>query len=137
MHVSQNNVYVYAGAYMANIIMSLNYNSVNKRGLTELCGLDYSRLNEEKKILAAVLNFFDKAEAKAELKAVYYLFNDNKKESFTDIPPENTSMRTIPKYKHNAKLTVLYLWLKKLGYKMSEEEEQMMNGTHSVFEQEA
>lgn len=137
LYVGKNNIYVYVGAFMANMIMSLNYKSVNRKELTELCGLDYSRYNDEEKILAAVLSFISKAEAKDELKAVYYLFGDNKKESFTDIPPENTCMRTTPKYKNNSKLTMLYMWLKKLGYKMSEEEEQMMNGTHPIFEQEA
>ena len=41
-----------------------------------------------------------------------------------------------PKYRKNSKLDFEYEWLTQFGYQMSDEEIQMMSGTHPVFQTE-
>lgn len=41
-----------------------------------------------------------------------------------------------PKHHKNAQLDVIYDWLCSLGYEMSTEEQQLRDGTHSIFKQE-
>lgn len=41
--------------------------------------------------------------------------------------------RARPVYKQNKKIDFCYQWLKTFGYRMSDEEEQMQDGTHPVF----
>lgn len=46
------------------------------------------------------------------------------------------SRRDFPKWQRNTRLEQCYKWLTEFGYQMSEEEIQMMAGTHSVFQTE-
>ena len=41
-----------------------------------------------------------------------------------------------PKWQDCPRINICYQWLKHFGYKMSDEEEQMMDGTHQVFQAE-
>jgi len=42
----------------------------------------------------------------------------------------------LPGYKSSSKLILLYQWLQSLGYDIAAEEEQLLNGTHEVFQEE-
>lgn len=131
LHPAKNNVYVYTGAYIAGIMLGLNYQSIDAKGLMQMLGLPTDRYTYEAEKVPAVLSFLDKATGKDDVQAVYYLFGDSKENYFADIMKGR-----YPKYRQNSKLIALYIWLKKLGYKMCEEEIQMLNGTHHVFEQD-
>ena len=62
---------------------------------------------------------------------IYALFNDNIKESWSD-----SYRKEYPKHNVSAKLKGLYAWLTPLGYEMSEEERQLLDGTHELFQPE-
>ena len=42
----------------------------------------------------------------------------------------------LPKYDRKVRLELCYEWLTQFGYQMSDEEIQMMGGTHTVFQEE-
>jgi len=43
----------------------------------------------------------------------------------------------MPEYRKNVKLELCYMWLQAFGYRMSDEEETMLAGTHQVFQESA
>ncbi len=62
---------------------------------------------------------------------IYALFNDGAKESWS-----KSYRKAYPKFDVSAKLKGLYAWLTSLGYVMSEEERQLLDGTHELFHEE-
>ena len=40
----------------------------------------------------------------------------------------------VPKWSDNDKLNMIYDYLEKLGYEMSDEEKELQDGTHELFE---
>lgn len=65
--------------------------------------------------------------------AVYSLYDDSEEMWFAK---GMQTPSTIPSYdakSSNIKLTLLYLWLQTLGYQMSDEEKELMDGSHEVY----
>lgn len=119
---------IFAGAFIAGVINAVDYMSIGREELDEMCGVEADRFDDKRAEKA--FKFLDQCDAMQQKQAVYLLFGDSEKESFAGGSPKE-----YPKYKPSSKLQALYRWLALFDYQLSDEEKQMTNGTHEVFSQ--
>lgn len=124
---SKNKVDVLTGAVYASMLESIDYNSMDRDGISSILG-DDSKHYDPKRMLKA-WDAYAKVSPKDMPKLVYAFFGDDENETYTG----RYGKSDYPKFERSAKMEMLYAWLCALGYTMSDEEIAMMNGTHEVF----
>lgn len=117
---------VLKGAVIADVYSAINYTSKDRDFMKETLGVDksqyYTEMNE------ALLKKMDSLSGNELARLAYAGFGDSKTEFFCD-----GYRRNFPTHKQNQKLELLYRWLNSLGYQMSTEEIQLMNGEHEIY----
>ena len=68
-------------------------------------------------------------------KAIYALYNDGPENTFATNMEVAGQLPRFDNGNHNTTLKILYEWLISLGYECSDEETQMLDGTHEVYQQ--
>ena len=122
---SKNESQVILGAVFAACMNAVSYNSANRSVLCQLAGIDdtgYIPDREEK-----FWGGFDKISGNDWVKLVYALFGD------ADIYSAEGYRYQFPVFKTNKKLEVIYRWLSSIGYEMSTEEAQLLNGELDAY----
>lgn len=132
-YTRSNALAILKGALLAGSYNDVNYNAsdINLITLT-LFGVQfenaYSGAIYEKKHDAKYYAELDDTKIPV---LVYALFGDSEKKTCS-----TDYKHALPAYKKDGKLELLYQWLESLGYTMAEEEKQLLNGTHEVFQEE-
>ena len=115
------------GAIYAICLDSVEYNSPDRTAMYRNLGMDdslsWSKRTENFKERIALV----KEDAFAQL--IYAAFGDSEKEGCTG----TCGKGNFPKYTLSIKLNLLYEWLVSLGYEMSTEEMQMLNGELDAY----
>lgn len=122
---SKNESQVILGAVFAACMNAVSYNSANRSVLYQLAGIEdtgYIPDREEK-----FWGGFDKISGNDWVKLVYALFGD------ADIYSAEGYRYQFPVFKTNKKLEVIYRWLSSIGYEMSTEEAQLLNGELDAY----
>ena len=119
-------------AIIAAMSDMLNHNYENCLGIKKMYGLTGEHVWDltddlEKKVMAMSQNCWPML-----ILALFEGFTEEKKnmESFA-----SRYRKEMPKWKRNPRLEQCYKWLTEFGYQMSDEEIQMMAGTHPVFQE--
>ena len=113
------------GAVFAGCMNAISYNSADRGSLYRLAGIeDTGYVPEREKLF---WEGFDKVSGDDWVKLVYALFGD------ADIACASGYRRTFPEYDGNAKLELIYRWLSSIGYEMSTEEAQLLNGELDAY----
>ena len=108
----------------------LHYTGFDKKPLQEKIGQDPKKTDTiEKEMLKA---FYDKDPGAAMALIVYSYSGDGKEQGYY-YAGYGESM---PQHKKNRSLDVLYEYLCRLGYRMCDEEKQLQDGTHPLFQKE-
>ena len=115
------------GAMAAALYEAICYNSPDRTTIDKIFGIktdSYDSKRDEK--LAAGLAHLDDKDVPS---LVYALFGDGAKEKCVDSSYRND----FPTYKLSIKLNLIYDWLVRLGYEMSTEEMQLLNGEYEAY----
>lgn len=115
---------------IGNIFNTYALNCIDYEDLKDVTGLIY---DEDEKLL---VNLDELTRSSADLevlcaKLTYFIFEDSKRESYIK---QYCSAGENSRY-INPKLNSIYNYLTMLGYVMSDEEKQLRDGTHPIFEQ--
>ena len=104
---TKNRSAILAGALAGALLESLCYNSPNRDAACKVFGINTDSYDSERdKKLAEGMEHLDDKDIPS---LVYYTFGDK------------------------AKVTMIYRWLTSLGYEMSTEETQLLNGEHEAY----
>lgn len=114
------------GALIYGIINANRYTGSDGDSIRDILGLDGNGWAHDR--AAQAVDALHDVNEKRIPALVYALFNDGAKESWSD-----SYRKAYPKHKVSAEIKGLYAWLTSLGYEMSEEERQLLNGTHELF----
>ncbi len=117
---------VLRGAIQAAMLEAIEYNSPDRETLCSLLGIESSYGAKRSEQFAAGI---EKIDDKDLGKIVYALFGDDAKQMSVG----NSYRGDWPAYQLSVKLNLIYNWLAKLGYEMSTEEMQLLNGEHSGY----
>ncbi|WMM26687.1 ParB/RepB/Spo0J family partition protein [Tissierella sp. MB52-C2] len=98
------------------------YNRISSEKLAEIMGIEATEKEDKKIEWKDIVNHIWKQPELYLLQSTYHSLDN--KEDYLDWQD---------KYKSNEELDYVYEFLKKLGYKMSEEEKQLQDGTHELF----
>lgn len=123
---NKNKDNVMKGVISAACLEAIDYNSPNREMLNNLLGLPTGYAIDRTEQLAKAL---EKLKSEDMAKMAYAFFGDSENETCG-----GNYVSNFPKYKLNVKLNILYAWLASLGYEMSTEEMQMLNGEHEVYQ---
>lgn len=127
----KNRELILLGGFWAGVCARMEYNS-SLEAMANLLGVDkklaYSLRFEKKK--QAVAEKLDGMEPDTQKELVWLMWKDGPSCDFASVNHYEKTVRHV----QNAGLWLEYQWLMKMGYEMSEEEEQLMNGTHEIFE---
>lgn len=122
----KNRANILIGALYAGLVNAIDYNSPDRNAaIKDLDLSDVSYNNRSEKLADAVENLKDKTIPAL----VYRLFGDGKPSACI----ETDFRKYVPRYKRDIKLALLYKWLTGLGYRMSTEEEKLLNGEHEGY----
>ena len=132
MKVTPNNAMeMLQWALIAACVMTMGYNNPEMT-LREMAGLEqvYSIPQREKDLFRYI---YSMPQSKwPEL--IFLLFEGDEKRASGYY---YGSKYEIPKWQDCQRINLCYQWLKQFGYRMSDEEEQMQDGIHQVFQKEA
>lgn len=117
------------GAYIAVVVGVVDYSSMGREKLNDMCGIDRNQVDANR--ITKALALLDNKDPEVQKQAVYTLFDDDDKNSFA-----YGYSGDYPEYKLKGKLAALYKWLELLGYERSDEEELMLTGKHEIFRQD-
>ena len=121
------------GALYVGIYNNANYVSGDRKAIYSLLGIDnenpYSAEAEKQK--ENIGKDTSWAAGDKIPKLIYAMFGDSK-----DLFCAQDYRLKAPAFQENPKLSLLYYWLKTLGYEMADDEVQLMCGTHTVFQEE-
>ena len=124
---SKNHLAILKGALLGAVYGEICYIGSDRTAISKILGIDpnsYGRSRDEK-VAAELGNLNDK-----DIPALAYtLFGDGEKEKCVEYDYHSN----FPKYKLNGKLNLIYSWLMTLGYGMSTEEMQLLNGEHESY----
>ena len=126
----KNKTDILFGALVAGLLEAVDYNSPDRTALVKQFDIAvnvYDPARSEK--LAAGIGSMRDDELPA---LVYAMFGDSARELC--VGPASRS--SFPEYKRSVKLDLLYDWLARLGYEMSTEEMQLLNGEHAGYHAE-
>lgn len=123
---SKNRSDVMYGALMAHLLEAVDYNSPDRSSICKLFGIETNVYdsNRSQKLLDGINSIHDKDIPML----IYAGFGDADKENCT-----RNYKGDFPNYHPSTKLSILYKWLKMLGYEMSTDEIQLVNGEHPAF----
>ena len=124
---NKNRAEVMRGALLAALLEAIEYNSPDRKTLNQAFGIETDRYDSKRteKFASGVNELKDQDIPKL----VYALFGDGETEACL-----STRYRSAyPEYKLSEKLRLIYNWLYGLGYEMSTEEIQLMNGNHEIY----
>lgn len=127
----KNRELILLGGFWAGVSARMEYdNCVDE--IADFAGVDKGLRYDLKKeaVKKAVMEKLPELDRDRQKALVWLLWHDGSSEDFVDVDRYNKTVRK----RTNANLWMEYQWLMKLGYEMSEEEEQLMNGTHEIFE---
>lgn len=132
LHATEKNRgLILLGGFWAGVHSRMEYDN-SLEAMANLLGVDkklaYSLRFEEKK--QAVAEKLDGMEPDTQKELVWLMWKDGPSCDFASVNHYEKTVRHV----QNAGLWLEYQWLMKLGYEVSEEEEQLMNGTHEIFE---
>ena len=121
------------GALYAGIYNAANYGSADQKAIYGLLGIDYENpfteeAQKKKDNVAKDITWATNAKIP---KYIYAMFGDSKKLSCA----QDYKLKA-PMFQENPRLNLIYYWLSTLGYEMSDDEIQMMCGTHTIFQEE-
>lgn len=125
----KNAVPVLYGALIAGVVKAFDYSSTDRDTLRVLLDQEESYRPGRGALALEALRAVD---GKTIPKVIYALFDDSAKE--TTAAGYKGSW---PEYRPNGTLAGLYEWLTGLGYRMSEDEKAMLDGSHGLFRREA
>ena len=111
----------------------MNHNYETKTGLKKAFGIEGSYFWEQVDAIEKVFMEMNQSEWPMYIMVLFEGLPEDadKGESFA-----SGYRKEMPKHQRNTRLEQCYKWLTEFGYKMSEEEIQMMAGTHPVFQEE-
>ena len=111
----------------------MNHNYETKTGLRKAFGIEGSYFWEQVDAIEKVFMEMNQSEWPMYIMVLFEGLPEDadKGESFA-----GGYRKEMPKHQRNTRLEQCYKWLTEFGYKMSEEEIQMMAGTHPVFQEE-
>ena len=111
----------------------MNHNYDTKTGLRKAFGIEGSYFWEQVDAIEKVFMEMNQSEWPMYIMVLFEGLPEDadKGESFA-----SGYRKEMPKHQRNTRLEQCYKWLTEFGYKMSEEEIQMMAGTHPVFQTE-
>ena len=111
----------------------MNHNYDTKTGLRKAFGIEGSYFWEQVDAIEKVFMEMNQSEWPMYIMVLFEGLPEDadKGESFA-----SGYRKEMPKHQRNTRLEQCYKWLTEFGYKMSEEEIQMMAGTHPVFQEE-
>ena len=133
-YTRSNAMDILKGALIAGVYNEANYNSSDRDLLVQTLfnvaneGCTFSGEMRDKRMDAKYYMDIDDSNMP---KLAYALFGDSAKETCS-----TDYKHALPAYKKDGKLELLYQWLESLGYKPANEEQQLLNGTHPVFQEE-
>lgn len=118
---------ILSGALTAALLEAICYNSPNREPISKMFGIktDVYDNERDKKLAAGLENLDDKDVPML----VYSLFGDSEKETCA----KSKYHGDFPEYELSIKLNLIYNWLASLGYEMSTEEMQLLNGEHEGY----
>lgn len=124
---------VLMGALYAGIYNNANYASGDRNAIYSLLGIDnenpYSaEAQKQKENIGKDTSW---ATGDKIPKLIYAMFGDS-----TKLFCAQDYRLKAPAFQENPKLSLLYHWLRTLGYEMADEEMQLMHGTHTIFQEE-
>jgi len=114
------------GALIAGVISSFSYLRGDNNCVAKILGMETNVYSWEHAIEA--LSRFSGADEKHIPMMVYAMFDDSAKLGYSD-----SYRKAYPKHRITGALKGVYMWLTSLGYEMSEEERQLLDGTHELF----
>lgn len=120
---NKNKEAVMKGLISAACLEAIDFNSPDRKALSTILDIPENYSSDRMEKLAKALGTLKTSDL---AKLVYAFFGDSEKVNCND------SYR-FPMYKLNVKLNLLYDWLTSLGYEMSSEEMQLLNGEHEVY----
>jgi len=100
------------------------YSGSNRQEMVKTLGIEDTYENRGKTIIEAI----DKLDPKDYAKLLYYRLADCGTTGFS-----STYRGQFPKHKENETLEIIYAFLTKLGYEMSDDEIALRDGTHELF----
>nr|DAE48704.1 MAG TPA: chromosome partitioning protein [Caudoviricetes sp.] len=123
----KNRELILLGGFWAGVCARMSYKSCLDEA-ADFAGVDKGlRYDLKKKAVVEKLPELDRDRQK---ELVWLLWCDNPERDFAHANNYEKEIR----HGENAELWLEYQWLMKLGYEMSGEEQQMMNGTHEIYE---
>lgn len=126
---NKNRETVLRGALYTHLLEVITYNSQDRDAVSAVFGIKTNVYDDsrEEKLLDGLGSLNDH-----ELPAlIYALFGDDPKQTCSRSYKEE-----FPQYRRSVKLELLYKWLVSLGYEMSTEEMQLLNGKHASYHSE-
>ena len=121
---SKNRAAVLMGALTAGAFNAITYLSADRDALRYSLNMDKHGYQHDE-ALKIVLNVSDQQIPRL----IYTMFGDDTKERFS----RGYGRDSMPVHEMSLQLTALYNWLESLGYQMSDEEHELLDGTHPVF----
>lgn len=112
------------GALTAGAFNAISYLSADRDALRQCLGMD----NHGYRLTEALKMVHDVSEAQMP-RLIYAMFGDDTKERFA----RGCGRGSMPVHETNLQMTALYDWLESLGYQLSDEEHELLDGTHPVF----
>jgi ParB family chromosome partitioning protein len=117
---------VLRGAIVAACHEAVNYNSPDRTTLYKMAGIEETGYISDRD--ERFWKGFEKIPPEDWAKLVYAIFGD------APIHGANGGYRKeFPKYSLNIKLNLIYAWLVSIGYEMSTEEMDLLNGSHAAY----
>lgn len=124
---SKNRATFLTGALTGALLEAIDYNGPDRDPICKILNINTDVYGAERsKQLAAGLERLDEKDIPM---LIYSLFGDSAKMKCVKYDHRGT----YPEYELSIKLNLLYNWLMKLGYEMSTEEMQLLNGEHECY----
>lgn len=126
---TKNKTVILQGALMAGLMDATLYNGGDSESVKAILNVDEHM--EWKQREEAYVNRILEIDSKEWPRLVYYMFNDRKDRCLTT---NDGYKKQMPEYRPQAKMLLLYDWLQKLGYKMSDKEKALVYGSDEIYE---
>lgn len=127
---AKNKTAILYGALLAHLLECICYNSPDRDSVCAVFDIGTNVYGSDRDWKFA--DGLDKITDEVLPKLIYAGFGDGNRETCT-----GSYRADFPEFKRSAKLSVLYDWLKMLGYEMSTEEMRLIGGEHETFRAKA
>ena len=127
---TKNKTTILQGALMAGVMNGALYNGEDHDSIKNLLNVDETSMEWDQREVAYA-NKIIASDVSNWPKLAYYLFGDRPDRCLTT---SDGYKKQQPKYKAQAKMLLLYDWLQKLGYKMSDKEKALVYGSDEIYE---